>query len=142
MVEYARGIFRFVLLTPNGKIADFRAGSLIFPSHDGFRGVLRNHAPMLCRLAAGIVQVKEIAGRDDAFFLIDGGFAKISENHITVLADDVTTFDGLEQDQIEHELAQARQIVVGGAYIQRQIGKTDFNKAKMLVKLGQMTGAI
>ena len=121
---------------------DCRAGSLLLPAHDGQRGVLRNHAPMLCKLATGIVQVKEIAGRGDVFFAIDGGFVRINENSITILAYDVITFDGMEQAEAEDIIAKARQIVVGQAYIRVQVGKVDTERAALLVKLAELSGII
>ena len=142
MVGLSAGVFRFVLLTPSGKLLDCRTGAIVLPAHDGLIGVLRNHTPMLCRLTAGIVQVRDIVGADDAFFLIDGGFARISENFVTVLTHDVTTFERMEPDQAEQMLSHARQLVVGGAYIRHQIGEVDLQKAKWLVKLAKMSGRI
>ena len=80
MVGLSSGTFRCVVQTPHGCLLDCKSGLVVLPAHDGMRGILRNHAPMLCRLARGIVEVKEIAGRKDAFFLVNGGFAGISEN--------------------------------------------------------------
>ena len=138
MVSLSIGTFRCVLLTPNGKMLDCRAGSLILPGHDGLVGILRNHAPMLCKLGMGIMQVKNITGREDAFFLLEGGFARVSENYVTVLAYDVTTFDEMKHAEAEKIVANAKSIVVGGAYIKRQIGEVDAEKSALLVKLGQL----
>jgi F0F1-type ATP synthase epsilon subunit len=142
MVSLSRGTFRCVLLTPGGKLLDCKAGALVLPAHDGFRGVLRNHAPMLCKLGMGIVEVKDIAGRGDAFFLVDGGFARISENFVTVLAHEVTTFEGMERDEVEKIVSKARSIVFGGAYIRRQIGAGDVERAKQLVKLARLSSIL
>ncbi len=142
MVQLSRGTFRCVLLTPGGKLLDCKAGALVLPAHDGLRGVLRNHAPMLCKLGVGIMEVREIAGRGDAFFLVDGGFARISENFVTVLAHEVTTFEGIERDEAEKIVSKARSIVVGGAYIRMQIGAGDAERAKQLVKLARLSSIL
>lgn len=142
MVGLSSGLFRCVMLTPLGKLLDCKAGSLVLPGADGSLGILRNHAPMLCKLAAGIVEVKEMPGRGDAFFLIDGGFLRMSENYATILADDVTTFEQMTESEARETLSKARQVVVGGAYITTQIGKVDLEKAKLLVKLGKLSGII
>ncbi|MHC5060229.1 MAG: F0F1 ATP synthase subunit epsilon [Planctomycetota bacterium] len=139
MVQLSRGTFRCVLLTPGGKLLDCKAGALVLPAHDGLRGVLRNHAPMLCKLETGIIEVRQITGREDAFFLIDGGFVRISENFVTILAHEVTTFEGMEPDEAEAIVSKARSIVVGGAYIRRQIGQVDLERAKQLVKLARLS---
>lgn len=139
MVSLSKGTFRFVLQTPYGTLIDCRSGSLIFPAHDGLQGVLRNHAPMLCKLSLGMIQVKDISGRDDAFFVINGGFARINENFITVLAHDVTTFEDMDIKEAEELLAKAHSHLAGGAYISTQTGETfDPEKARLIVKMGEM----
>ena len=139
MVKISTGTFRFVLMTPKGTLLDCRTGSLVFPSHDGSQGVLRNHAPMLCKIGLGILQVREIHDREDAFFLVNSGFARISENYITVLSHDVTTFEGLDKEQAEEMLSKAKSHVAGGAYFTAQTGqKVDLEKAKLIVKMAEM----
>jgi len=143
MVTLTSGKFKCRLLTPQGVILDCNAGSLILPGHDGLFGVLRNHAPMLYKLGIGIMQVKNITGKPEAFFLVDGGFARISENNVTVLAYDVTNFLDMEKAEAEELLTQARQIVVGRAYIQHQAKSTiTRQKAELLVKLGKMSAIL
>jgi len=142
MVRLSTGTFRCVLLTPAGKLLDCKAGALVLPAHDGFRGVLRNHAPMLCKLGVGIMQVKDIVGRDDAFFLVDGGFARISENFVTILAHEVTTFEGMERRQAEEIVSEARSVLVGAAYIRTQTGTADAARAAQLVKLARLSSLL
>ena len=62
MVGLSSGVFRCVLMTPEGKVFDCRPGQIILPAHDGLIGILRNHAPMLCELGSGILEVRDIAG--------------------------------------------------------------------------------
>jgi len=120
---------------------DCRTGSMIFPAHDGLQGVLRNHAPMLCTVGLGIIQVKDIPDREDAFFLVNNGFTRISENFITVLSDDVTTFEGLDEEQAKEMLSEAESHVAGGAYFTAQTGQAvDMQKAKLIVKMAEMAG--
>ena len=142
MVSLSRGKFRCVLLTPEGKLLDCKAGTVVLPGHDGLRGVLRNHAPMLCKLGEGIVEVKDIAGRGDAFFLVEGGFARISENLVSILAHEVTTFEGMDRGQAEEIASKAHSIVVGGAYIMGQTGAGDAERAKQLVKLARLSSIL
>lgn len=141
MVGLSTGIFRLVLLTPTGKVFDCRAGSMILPAHDGMMGILRNHTPMLCKLGSGIMQVKDIVGKDDTFFLIEGGFARISENLVTVLAYEVLTFDGMDRKEAETIVAKAREMTVAKAYMS-QFGEVDLQKAALIVKLARMSSII
>lgn len=141
MVGLSSGIFRCILLTPSGKVFDARVGALVLPAHDGLLGILRNHAPMLCELGTGIMEVKNIARAGDAFYLIEGGFARISENFVTVLAYEVTTFEGMDSKEAEHLLSRARSVVVGGAYV-RQAEDMDTERAALLVKMGRLSSVL
>ncbi|MBL7214350.1 MAG: F0F1 ATP synthase subunit epsilon [Phycisphaerae bacterium] len=138
MVGLSRGKFRIVLLTPKAKLLDCRCGSVVLPAHDGQTGILRNHCPMLSELGFGIMQVHEIADRPDAFFIINGGFVRVSENHVTVLAYDVTTFEGMSEEDVEHLVSHAHSVVVGQAYIRTQQEVIDHKKAKYIVQMAEM----
>lgn len=139
MEKISAGTFRFVLMTPQGTLIDCRSGSLIFPAYDGQQGILRNHAPMLCKLGIGILQLKDIHERENAFFLINSGLARISENYVTVLSHDVTTFEGLDKEEVDEILSKAKSHVAGGAYFSEQTGvEVDMQKARLIVKMAEM----
>jgi F0F1-type ATP synthase epsilon subunit len=95
----------------DGQAAGCRAGSLVVPAHDGQLGILRNHSPLLSELGFGIMQVREMVNRPDAFFIVEGGFIRVSENHVTVLAYEVTTFEGKDEKQVENMLSSAQSAV-------------------------------
>lgn len=140
MVSLSHGKFRVVLLTPKASLLDCRAGSLVLPGDDGYFGVLRNHCPMLSVLKKGIMQVREISDRADAFYLVEGGFVRIGENHITVLAYEVTTFEGLNKKATEELLYNARSVSAGQDYIRTQQDAIDVNKARLIVRMAEMAG--
>lgn len=140
MVGLSHGKFRVVLLTPKASLLDCRAGSLVLPGNDGYFGVLRNHCPMLGTLARGIMQVREIPGRSDAFYVVEGGFVRVAENHVTVLAYEAATFEGLDAKAIEQMLYQARSVSAGQAYIRTQREAIDHEKARMIVRMAELAG--
>lgn len=141
MVSLYPGKFRVVLLTPKASLLDCRAGSVVLPGEDGYFGVLRNHCPVLSTLKKGIMQVREIPDRADAFFVVEGGFVRVGENHMTVLAYEVTTFEGLNEKAIEHMLSHARSVVAGQEYIRaQQDAVMDSDKARWIVRMAAMAG--
>lgn len=140
MVGLSRGKFRVILLTPKAGLLDCRAGALVLPGHDGYFGVLRNHCPMLCTLSRGIMQVREIPDRADAFFLVEGGFAQVSENHVTILAYEVTTFEQQDEKTTEELLYHARSVVAGQDYIRTQQEAFDLDKARLVVRMAELAG--
>ena len=138
MVGISYGKFRVVLLTPKAKLLDCRCGSVVLPAHDGQLGVLRNHCPLLSKVGFGIMQVREIPDRSDAFFVINGGFARISENHVTVLAYDVITFEGKDPETVEAMVSHAHSVVAGQEYIRTQQEAIDMKKAKFIVHMAEL----
>ena len=138
MVGLSRGKFRVVLLTPKAKLLEARVGSVVLPAHDGQMGILRNHCPTLAALGFGIMQVREIADRPDAFYIIEGGFVRISENHITVLAYAVTTFEGKAPEVVESMISHARSVVVGQEYIRSQQESIDQRKAAFITQMAEL----
>jgi ATP synthase F1 epsilon subunit len=138
MVGLSHGKFRVVLLTPKAKLLDVRAGSVIVPAHDGQLGILRNHCPMLSELGFGIMQVHEIADRPGAYYIIEGGFVRVSENNVTVLAYDVTTFEGKDKKDVERLISHAQAVVAGQEYIRTQQEAIDQRKAQYIVQMAQL----
>lgn len=138
MVGFTHGKFRIVLLTPKAKLLEVRAGSVVVPAYDGQMGIMRNHCPTLTELGFGIMQVREIADRPDAFYIIEGGFVRISENHVTVLAYNVTTFEGKPAEEVEAMVSHAQSVMAGQDYISTQQEAVDQKKAKFIVQMAQM----
>ena len=140
------GTFRFVLQTPSAQLLDCRAGFINVPAHDGQMGILRNHMPILCKLGLGILQVKDIVyekGRPgkDKFFLVDGGFAKVSENNVTILAYSVESFEGMEMSDVEAIISNSKKLLAGDKYAQ-QAKKHDIEKASVFIQLAKTAGLI
>ena len=86
------------------------------------------------------MKVEGISGREKgACFVVNGGFARISQNNVSVLAFDVTTFEGQSDDDIQETLRQALSLVHGGEYI-RQYEEMDYVKARLIVKMAKYAG--
>ena len=134
----SRGKFRVVLLTPKAKLLDTRVGSVVVPAHDGQMGILRNHCPTLTELGFGIMQVGEIADRPDAFYIIEGGFVRISENHVTVLAYAVTTFEGKTAETVDSMVSHASSVIAGQEYIRSQQESISRKKAEFITRMAEL----
>lgn len=136
----AKPILNVVLLTPKAKVLDCRAVSVIIPCSDGERGVLRNHCPLLTGLTWGIMQVKEIHDRPDAYFVLEGGFARFSENNLTVLAYDVITFDGVSPEKVKQMVSHAQGVVAGQDYSALHLGESDVKRSRLILRMAELAG--
>lgn len=79
--------FRLNITLPSKIIYDGEASSLIVPAELGYLGVLAHHAPIIARLKAGEITVRDSVGKDISFELDSNGFLEFSENKATLLLD-------------------------------------------------------
>jgi len=95
-----KGDVRCAVITPDRQVLDVEVTSVVLPAHDGQIGILRGRAPLLCKLGIGVVRLGH-AGQERRVF-VDGGFAQVLDDHVTVL-----TPSALEPDQIDRTAAEA-----------------------------------
>jgi len=90
------------VITPERRVLDETVEAVVIPAHDGELGVLHNRAALMCELGVGQFRYSE-GGRTHRVF-IDGGFAQVNDNEVTVL-----TSQAIPAGQITSEVtAEAR----------------------------------
>jgi ATP synthase F1 epsilon subunit len=134
--------FHVVLLTPRARLLDCRAGVVVIPCSDGERGILRNHCPLLTGLSQGIMQVRGIHDRPDVFYVLEGGFARFSENNLTVLAYDAITFDGLASDKVQEMISRAKSAVLSQELIKSQAQRVDMARNRLIVRMAEIASLV
>ena len=75
---------RLVVLTPERQLVDEMVLEVTAPGAYGQIGVLPNHAALVTSLEAGTLSYKTAQG--EKRFTIDGGFAEVRDDVMTVLA--------------------------------------------------------
>ncbi len=71
------------LLTPDREVLTCEATFVAIPGHDGEIGFLRNRSALVCKLGVGEVRIQNEMGT--ARFLVDGGFAQMLDNVLSIL---------------------------------------------------------
>jgi F-type H+-transporting ATPase subunit epsilon len=145
MAEEMLGKFQCVVLTPRAKLLDCKTLSVTLPAHDGQMGVWQDHMPMLCKLGLGIMEVRDFTTDDTptpdrTYFLVDGGFARISNNVVTVLAYDVMTLTDVGTVDAEKMRDQAEKLPGDSALAMEQ-RKHDAKKASLVVQMAQLSAS-
>ncbi len=79
---------------------------VVIPASEGDIGVLPNHAPMIVLLRGGTVSIYEGNRVTDTLF-VSGGFAEITPERCTVLADEAMPTAELSRAEGEARLASA-----------------------------------
>ena len=84
----------FELVSPERKLASSEADSVTIPGMEGDLTAMAGHAPFLTTLRPGFVTVRN--GSAETRYFVTGGFAEISQDVVSVLAE-----RGLEADQAD-----------------------------------------
>jgi F-type H+-transporting ATPase subunit epsilon len=76
-------VLHCVVVTPERALLDEPADFVALPLYDGELGVLPGRAPLIGRLGYGELRLRR--GTDTRRYFVDGGFAQVRENTVTVL---------------------------------------------------------
>jgi F-type H+-transporting ATPase subunit epsilon len=99
------------VITPEEQVFDAEATSVVLPAHDGLVGVLNQRAPMLCEMGTGVLRVETPTEGTKSFY-VDGGFAQVLNNDVTILTERAASGDQLTRADAEKALAQAQQMPI------------------------------
>ncbi len=107
----ASNSFHCTIVTPTEKLLDGELTYANVPGWDGLFGVLPGRAPLLARLGLGELKITH-AAEDGArgggrSFLVDGGFVKMAENSLTILAERAIPAEQISLTDAQAELAEA-----------------------------------
>lgn len=111
------GTFQCSVITPERKVLECDATFVAFPAHDGEMGMLTGRAPLICKLGIGTLRIEgadadrdggESAGTGTHTLFVDGGFAQVFENRLTILTEQARKPQDLEAGALEQALVDAR----------------------------------
>lgn len=76
------------LVSPEKKLASQAVAMVVVPGAEGDFGVLPGHAPMMSTIRPGIIEIYATEGTTpSARYEIDGGFAEVTPEGLTILAE-------------------------------------------------------
>ena len=88
--------FQFDLVSPEKLLFSEAVDQVDVPGSEGDFGVLAGHAPLVSTLRPGILTVYR--GGDSFRVVVNGGFAEVNPDGLTVLADMAVPFDEFDRD--------------------------------------------
>jgi F-type H+-transporting ATPase subunit epsilon len=98
--------FQFELVSPEKLLLSRQVEMATIPAVEGEMGVLPGHAPMIVALRGGVIRVRENGAETETLF-VGGGFAEVSPERVTVLADEATPLASLSRAASERRLIEA-----------------------------------
>ena len=97
----------FELVSPERLIMSKDVSMVVVPGSEGLFGVLPRHTSMLSALAPGIVDIYEEDIITERLFVVNG-FAEVTGDRCTVLAEDVIPIEELNPDELEKKIEVMR----------------------------------
>lgn len=117
--------FRFELVSPQKLLFSGEVQQVDVPGTDGDFGVLADHASMVTTLRPGILTVH--AGSGTQRIVVLGGFAEVSKEGLTVLADVAEAVEDIDHGMIANRIED----------LQNRIAKSEpgFDLDKLITQL-------
>ena len=97
----------FELVSPERLIMSKDVSMVVVPGSEGLFGVLPRHTSMLSALAPGVVDIYEEEVITERLFVVNG-FAEVTADRCTVLAEDVIPIEELNPDELEAKIEEMR----------------------------------
>lgn len=134
--------FEFELVSPERLVFSQPVDMVVMPGAEGYFGVLARHAPLISALKPGTISIYEGNTVTQRIF-VAGGFADVTGERCTVLAEDATPVAQLDRAQADQELSAAAGEVAGLAAtagsLERQTAEARLEVAR--AKIEALTGA-
>lgn len=97
----------FSLVSPAKELFSGEVDHVIAPGSEGEFGVLPKHAPFMTTLKRGVVRVMR-AGQEDMRVFVRGGFADVTPQGFTILAEEAMNCSDMSVADIDQEIADLR----------------------------------
>jgi F-type H+-transporting ATPase subunit epsilon len=98
----------FELVSPEKLLLTRAVDMVVVPGAEGDMGVLPRHSPTITTVRPGTIVVYEGGAVSDRIF-IAGGFAEVSDNRCTVLAEEAMPIEDIDKAAAQQSLADARE---------------------------------
>ena len=102
----AANSLQLTVVTPETTLLSETALQVQFPLEDGQIGVLPNRAPLVGRMGTGELLVTPASGKTSYF--VDGGFAQVKGDTVTLLTNDALKLDNIKRDDIQKQYEEAK----------------------------------
>lgn len=96
------------IVSPEKLLLSRRVDMVVIPGSEGDMGVLEGHTPMIVLLRGGIISLYEGDRVTDTLF-VGGGFADVTPERCTVLANEAIPTAELKRDEGERRLREAEE---------------------------------
>jgi F-type H+-transporting ATPase subunit epsilon len=113
----------FELVTPEKLVFSERAEMVVVPGSEGLFAAMPRHAPFISTLKPGVLEVYE-GGKVKQRIFVAGGFAEVTPERLTVLAEEAVPVADIDRGQVEATLKDLKDDLAAA--------KSDAEKAQVM----------
>jgi F-type H+-transporting ATPase subunit epsilon len=95
------------IITPEKIIYNDDVDMIVIPGSEGDLGILPHHVPLFTQVRPGELKVKK--GNVEFYMAITGGFADITGQEVTILADYAVRAEEIEEKRVEEAMKRAEE---------------------------------
>ncbi|MFK7839719.1 MAG: ATP synthase F1 subunit epsilon [Bdellovibrionales bacterium] len=108
MAEAAQKTIQFELVSPEERLISEPVNMAVIPGTEGKFGVLAGHSALVATLKNGVVEL-QIEGQEPRRIFIAGGFADVTAEQCSVLAEEAINVSDLNKAELEQQAANLQQ---------------------------------
>jgi F-type H+-transporting ATPase subunit epsilon len=97
----------FDLVAPEARVFAGEVDMVVVPGSEGDFGVLAGHAPFMSTIRSGAIAIHDGAQVTRTF--IHGGFAEVTPDGLTILAEEAIDLTEIDPAEVERQLTEARE---------------------------------
>ena len=101
--------FQFELVSPERLLLSGAVDQVVVPGSEGYFTVLKGHAPFMSTLRPGVVEVAR--GEGDMRIFVRGGFADVSTEGLTILAEQAIPLEEVDAAMLAEAVKNAEEDV-------------------------------
>jgi F-type H+-transporting ATPase subunit epsilon len=130
----------FDVVTPTRLLVSEEADMIVLPGGDGDIGVLPGHSRLLTTVRPGAIDIHE-DGKVTARIFVAGGFAEVTPERLTILAEEAADVGELDPAAADQRLADAKAAVESASSdAERAQAATELSIAEALTAVVQSRG--
>ena len=97
------------IVTPEARVFSDTIDTVVIPTVDGEIGILPGHIPLLTQVQDGELRVTK--GTVVSVLAVGGGFAQVSGDKVSILAERAITEDKIDEKAVENAMQRAEQAI-------------------------------
>jgi F-type H+-transporting ATPase subunit epsilon len=107
------------IVSPERLVISETVKSVVVPGADGYFTVLGEHAPLMTTMKPGFITVEDNAGVSHVYY-VRGGFADVSPEGLTILAEEARPVAEFKREEIEGLIASGMTALEAAATAEEQ----------------------